>query len=211
MSRVEWAVNRHHLAAPPHGHASGGLLTLLNSFAGGDAEQIGDPPDDVVLHLAALAIGIDDVPEDADEFQPLLGIEMALQVGREADNSRRRCFRLPGRLRSLRPAAFRRDDIDPSAVCGAVSFRCLLILPSASITCMQSAATAMRGSSGSKPFLGLSAVRLWKKCLKTFEHADVVPFRKGGAGSWVPVPPPVLRTPGSSGIPWKGCRFWLLM
>lgn len=98
-------------------HPGGGLLPLLDALARGDAEQIGDTPDHMVFHLAAFAIGIDDVPEDADQLEALLGIEMALQVGGEA-------IIVDGGAFGLEAAAIRASSCLPSsAYCSFRSLR----------------------------------------------------------------------------------------
>jgi len=55
------------------------LLARLDAVAAFDADQFGNPPDRVVLQLVQFAVGIDDLPHQADEGLARLGIEMALQ------------------------------------------------------------------------------------------------------------------------------------
>lgn len=62
----------------------GCLLPQVNTVALGDSKQFGNTPDRMILHLAAISIGVDDVPEDADEVQALVDIELAFQVRRKA-------------------------------------------------------------------------------------------------------------------------------
>jgi hypothetical protein len=60
------------------------LLAFLDALARGHAEEVGNAPDDVILHFASFAIGINDVPQDTDQLQTLFGIEVTLEIGGEA-------------------------------------------------------------------------------------------------------------------------------
>ncbi len=63
----------------------------MSDFAG-NAEQVGDPPDHVIFHLAALTVDIDDLPQHADEIDPLLLAEVPLDIGGEAEEVDRLAF-----------------------------------------------------------------------------------------------------------------------
>src|SRR4051794_8706169 len=53
-----------------------------------DADQFGDAPHDVVFQFVSFAISIDDIPQNADEFDARRVVEMTLQnagEGKEVD------------------------------------------------------------------------------------------------------------------------------
>src|SRR5690606_40067294 len=59
--------------------------------------QVGDAPDGVILHLAALAIRIDDLPEQADQVYALLFRQLPFQLGGEAEEIDRLALRIGAR------------------------------------------------------------------------------------------------------------------
>lgn len=68
-----------------HGCTGGGLLALQNPVARRNAQKIGDPPDHVIFDFAALAVGINDIPEDAEQLDTVFFLdEMFSKIGREA-------------------------------------------------------------------------------------------------------------------------------
>ncbi len=65
--------------------AGGRLLALQNPVARRNAQQIGNPPDHVVFDLAPLTVGINDIPEDAEQLDSVVFVdEVFSQIGREA-------------------------------------------------------------------------------------------------------------------------------
>src|SRR5579883_248874 len=59
------------------GPAATDQMFQVDAVAGGDAEQVGRAPDHIVLELADLAIGIDQLPHHLDNAQPPLFIDLA--------------------------------------------------------------------------------------------------------------------------------------
>ncbi len=66
------------------GGAGCGALSERDPVGSGDTEQIGNSPYDMIFQFVAHPVGIDDIPEDADQFQPLVVVEMPFEVGGEA-------------------------------------------------------------------------------------------------------------------------------
>src|SRR5690606_33492178 len=84
------------------------LLTGLHAAAHGDplgplhVEQLGNAPDQVILDLMALAVGIDHLPENADELDARLHVEMALEhAGKGVEVNRLAVSRLAGAQQPL--------------------------------------------------------------------------------------------------------------
>jgi hypothetical protein len=57
------------------GAAHSGLLALQHTIPRRNSEKVSDPPNHMILDLASLTIGIDNVPENAEKFDAVVFID----------------------------------------------------------------------------------------------------------------------------------------